>query len=850
MEDNFSLSIELQCFVHDQQKRVSSATNVEDIQETLAVIHEVFSQGSLPSFSSLDEKKFLKEEFSRKHYVGFADILLREPVINFLPNLDEEHKNKLDSFFLQGPASECFPVLVGAMSQSSKTNNIKTIISLLEKFVEEKRFVDIFVQKSMNLNQVDTDFTLKQRNFSEKQLVTLIVSLPERVANKLRSKMNSIFYPDKYFVKVAEQILEAMENLHSRLASNVKEVSFLFLSEVVGRLCMSGYGKSIVGVLLPSFEKWTMTSPLWSHICQKLIAEIPDHVIEPVIENLLKEAKNPGIVGKLLGDSILTNSRLEFLFTTKFLLLRYYSNVKVLINIIGYLSGCKRRHLLIAALCALFDSWSSNSAITHTPYNQHVYISCCILHITGYLSNDERQTHKHELLKKLLIGVQNHLESPEHKVRRLGMIVAECATAALEPNTERLSFEYEEDDESKLLKDLSKGLKAEVMQKTDGLKSRKTKMFESKVSLEKSQESELADVIKGRVGKENDDDEDDDLKPYNIDEEDTETQRPLRHLRDCMEALLDNNSDNMEKFESALKSLEKIVCALPGDLDEVCVELMKILLHLQDHFSTDNFQEMRFKAMTAITVRCPVPVAKFLTDEFYAANYSIIQRLDILDVLTASAQELSQPVELKQDKPGSKKFLPPGYNNQMNVESIPEWQRVVQERIEKKTKRFTKGPSKEQPKPVANRFSQVAGHFLFPLMTNYDHKQSTLDLLGDDCFVLGRLIYTLGVIIHSARGTPMVCTMGSAMIEFTWALRYHQEPVVRQVLVFALVMVFTSVPINLLFSERGAELFEVHNWLKDLMERDDNADVKRTAIQALMVLEDAFKREVMPQGKS
>lgn len=849
MEENFSLSIELQCFVRDHQKRISSATNIEDIQETLAVIHEVFSHGALPSFSSPDEKKFLKEEFSRKHYVGFVDILLREPVINFLPHLDDEHKKKMDSFFLQGPASDCFSVLLGALSQSSKTNNIKTIVSLLEKFVKEKRFIDIFVHNSLNLNQVETAFNLRQRNFSEKQLVTLIVSLPERVANKLRSKMNSIFYPETFFVKVAEQILEAMEELHSRLASNVKEASFLFLSDVIGRVCMAGHGKSVMGVLLPSFEQWTMTSPLWCRICQKLIAEIPDHVIEPVLENLLKEAKNPGIVGKLLGDGILTNSRLQFLFITKFLLLRYYSDIKILINVIGYLSGCKRRHLLIEALCALFDSWSSTSAVTHSPYNQHVYISCCILHITGYLSNDERQTHKHELLKKLLTGVQNHLESPEHRVRRLGMIVAECVTAVLEPNTERLSFEYEEDDESRLLKDLSKGLKAEVMKEPDGLKVKKMKVFESKVSSENSHGSEHAEVTKGKVGKE-DDDEDDDLKPYDINEEDTEIQRPLRHLRDCMEALLDNNSDNMEKFESALKSVETIVCALPGDLDEVCVELIKILLHLQDPFSTDNFLELRFKAMTAITVRCPVPVAKFLTDEFYAANYSIIQRLDILDVLAASAQQLSQPVELQQDKPGSKKFLPSGHNNQMNVESIPEWQKVVQERIEKKTRRFTKGPSKEQPKPVANRFSQVAGHFFFPLMTNYDHKQNTLDLLGDDCFVLGRLIYTLGVIIHSARGTPVVSSMGSAMIEFTWALRYHQEPVVRQVLVFALVMVFTSVPINLLFSERGGEVFEVHNWLKDLMEKDDNADVKRTAIQALMVLEDAFKNEVMPEGKS
>ncbi|KAK3729207.1 hypothetical protein QZH41_002774 [Actinostola sp. cb2023] len=843
MEDNFSLSCELQSFIRDHQKRISSARNLDDIQESLGSLLDVLSEGVLPTLDfSSSEKNFIKADFAKQHFVRCADLLLCEPAVEFLSSLDALHEKKLETFFVEGPSCESFLVLMGALSQTLKSQNVKVIISLLEKFIISKRLVDLFVK---NCHKGGQGLLENSKNghhkFNSSQTVTFLVSLPERVANKLRLKSKSVFYPEAFFTEVARQFQEALELIHASLASNSKEaVTLSFLSDLIGRICIAGHGKTILVVLLPQFERWTSTSPLWSRICQKLVTGISDHELEPVVENLLREASSPRVIVKLLGDDILTNSRLKFLLTTKFILLRYYTDVQILGNIIGYLSGCKRRHLLIETLGKLFDSWSNSSAILHTPYDQHVYISCAIVHIIGYLGNDEREKHKHEVLKKLLTGVQNHLESPEHKARRLGMIVAECVTSVLEPNAEKLSFEYDDDDDSLLIKDLSKGLKSELIKKSDSKPGKKTSKKQENLHSVKSGEGTS---VSQKGVKKPDDDDDDDLEPYDLDEEEFEGPKPPRHLRECIEALTE--AKDMERFEAALKTLEKLVCSHPSDLDEVCLELIKILLYLQDQFTTEDYLTLRQKAMVAITTRCPVAVATYLTEEFYGANYCIIQRLDILDVLAVSAQQLSQPIEMTQEKATSKRFLPPGEHSHTNVEWIPEWQKVIQERIEKKTRRFAKGPSKAQPKPVANKFAQVAGHFFYSLMKNFDHKQSTLDLLGDDSFVLGRLIYTLGVVVHSAKGAPTAHNMGVALIEFSWALRYHSEPTVRQVLVFALVMVFSSVPIALLLSECSDGVFEIHNWLKDLMEKDDSIDVKRMAVQALLVLEDAFKKEVV-----
>lgn len=344
------------------------------------------------------------------------------------------------------------------------------------------------------------------------------------------------------------------------------------------------------------------------------------------------------------------------------------------------------------------------------------------------------------------------------------------------------------------------------------------------------------------------DNDDDDLQPYNLDEEDDarDVLKSPKYLRDCIEGLV--ASEDPSKTEATLKNIEKVVSASLDDLEDVCVELVKVLLHLQDRYSTDRFYELRHNAMVSVTVRCPQQVSCYLTEEFFAPNYNLQQRLDMLNVLADTAQQLSSPSEIQKIRSVPRKYSFQQVSSSSFHQVVPDWQKIVQERIDKKTKRFAKGPTKPQPKPVANKFSSVAGFFFFPLMKNFDSKVNTLDLLGDDTLILGRLVYTLGIVMYSARETPIARNMGTALLEFAWALKYHEEPFVRQALIFAQAMVAVSVPSSTLLSDTPRELFELHDWLTTVVQTDTDADSVKAALQTLVLLEELFKNQVFLHG--
>lgn len=55
--------------------------------------------------------------------------------------------------------------------------------------------------------------------------------------------------------------------------------------------------------------------------------------------------------------------------------------------------------------------------------------------------------------------------------------------------------------------------------------------------------------------------------------------------------------------------------------------------------------------------------------------------------------------------------------------------------------------------PKANQFGLIAGCFFYPLLAGYDRRVRTMDLLGNDAMVLGRMLYSLGTIVYSAINT-------------------------------------------------------------------------------------------------
>jgi telomere length regulation protein len=130
----------------------------------------------------------------------------------------------------------------------------------------------------------------------------------------------------------------------------------------------------------------------------------------------------------------------------------------------------------------------------------------------------------------------------------------------------------------------------------------------------------------------------------------------------------------------------------------VCVELTKVLVHLGDEFAVEGFHDYRSTAMVAIVTNCPDQVAQYLTSQVYSENYSLRHRMDMLEVLTLSATELSSVV--------------PPVPTQVEKAEITETTR----RMEGKTKRF---PSAKRIDGQPNRLAPVAGYFFFPLVNGF-----------------------------------------------------------------------------------------------------------------------------------
>ena len=54
-------------------------------------------------------------------------------------------------------------------------------------------------------------------------------------------------------------------------------------------------------------------------------------------------------------------------------------------------------------------------------------------------------------MQQLLSGMQSHLNSPVPKLRQLGMVTAEALAKTLDAEGPQLKFEYEADEESRIL---------------------------------------------------------------------------------------------------------------------------------------------------------------------------------------------------------------------------------------------------------------------------------------------------------------------------------------------------------------------------------------------------------------
>ncbi|KAM9179574.1 telomere length regulation protein TEL2 homolog isoform 2-T2 [Mergus octosetaceus] len=667
-------------------------------------------------------------------------------------------------------------------------------------------------------------------------LLGAVVALPERLSNGLQGRHPAIFFPQNYFPLLAAAIVEALHEVAASLRGG-SDCSVSFLSHVLGKVCVRGRQKEILSVLVPRLADLTKSDCIWQRICWRLVECVPDRCMEAVVLGFVQRAPGADVLSRLLGNLVVKNKHAQFVVTQKFLLLQYGYTTAVLQNLLGYLSlDSLRRALLIKVLQELLEMWSSSSAVKHSPPEQQEYISKAILICLSHLKDSEIESCRQELLTSMMEGVKYHLDSSLPQIRRLGMIVAESISSKINTDGPVLKFQYEEDDEARELKSLLVQAPSFCVPSVPDDRKEKADAALPSASESNGKSHTAAAHVVSDEESDTELDSDDDLTPYDMSEDkELKTKAPV-YIRDCIEVL--TGSEDVDKWEATVKALESLVRKNPAATREVSVELAKILLHLEEKTCIEGFAELRQRAQVAVLTVDPIPVAQYLTSQFYSLNYSLRQRMDILDVLVLAARELSCPKVHGKTKHVEKpcvQLLPAS-------DSSKDWRRIVDERIKSKTRRFAKGPSQVQVASGPNEFSSVAGHFFFPLLQNFDRPLSTFDLLGEDHFVLGRLVHTLAVLMYLAVNTMAVTAMGKALMEFVWALRFHTDSYVRQGLLSCISSMLLSVPAEHLLTNMTEELLETQSWLGDVVEKDPDGDCRRLALQNLLLMENLKKK--------
>lgn len=529
---------------------------------------------------------------------------------------------------------------------------------------------------------------------------------------------------------------------------------------------------------------------------------------------------------------------------------------------VQFLVQCEEREECIEEiLLELLNCWSQNGV--DRALDQHIFISRLIILLILALQRRDTQMDQKlsaEVKKRIYNGMSAHLQSLDMNLRFVGMRMAEIVLNILEsvPEEDRLDFGAAKLNVNRVVQEMFEGFE-EMEDKVpvdsdvddDGILMGLEVVDQKDESRIKEQTLEPAkqrhtNFIEEPLDSDDDEaplDEDDDLVPYDL-SNDTSEQEVVspKYLLDLKEVLLQStdNKNNAEQFQAAVK-----VCAdlirnqLPLNDARLGVELLSILITLTNKVYNEHFVEQRFEGCVAVVEVIPKQAAEFLCDEFYAdaGRYAISHRVLMLEVLSEAARRLSVLVrkDSKQvvDKKGQalldyKKLTV----KDLAVERRKEINKTIADRLAEKTRRFVNGPSGD-PVSGINRFHDVAGSFIFPLIHGFGSKQflfKSRSHLKDDTtnVLLLSFLKTLCVLTLASENAPGIRRILQEELHLIVLLKFYAEERIQMALLELIGCVMTVTPKQMMATEFLQSFLEIKAWLEDLVERNAfNPDMKK-----------------------
>ncbi|MCO5612769.1 hypothetical protein L7F22_067039 [Adiantum nelumboides] len=507
-----------------------------------------------------------------------------------------------------------------------------------------------------------------------------------------------------------------------------------------------------------------------------------------------------------------------------------------------------------------------------------------------------------DFLKLLLQGISRRLESPVHQVRLMAKKVALALSLVIDPTNPLL---LDEDDKAEDLVDwealnthepsLNTEDKLEVRTSkesnfTDALNEGK----KVKKAKDVSQAYDPDEVIDLRTYRFSDDDGSNksdsesacSLEPYDLSDNELDLHKDKypAQLRDCAANL--RKGDQPDVVEKALEVVEKLIRAVPEELENAGPDLAHALIHVRCSDVAVEGQEQtaekrRYDALVALLACAPLTVEVF-TQSLYSPHVDVSQRILILDIMSDAAREIAVsgsglailPPNWQQITEIDKTWYGPGgytcigagpwkevFESNAMVSLTHKYERELPLREETvalgKSRRWghrsmqmrTEQRSQVRHNSRKNNFVAYAPSFMLPVMRDYDKRQHGVDLIGRDFIVLGRLVCMLGVCMECVSLHPEACILAAGLLSMLRSknISGHPEVYVRRATLYAVSRVMISLHPSLVKNaisggdvEIGSGLEWIRKWAIEVAENDTDQECSSMAMACLHIHSELF----------
>lgn len=107
------------------------------------------------------------------------------------------------------------------------------------------------------------------------------------------------------------------------------------------------------------------------------------------------------------------------------------------------------------------------------------------------------------------------------------------------------------------------------------------------------------------------------------------------------DAILGLRSNDLRRYQLALKSLPQIMEQTSNDLEERCPEILQTLFRAQNKFEKAEFLESKYEAVVAVINRAPLQSLKEVVHRIKDSECGMGEKLALVDSVVCSARIIS-----------------------------------------------------------------------------------------------------------------------------------------------------------------------------------------------------------------